>query len=95
MDTEKLKKKLEKKLGNFCDEANGFTETQLKDQIALAAKHLEQIRIAESEDQELNDLKEQIQEIKAPYVESGNIEKQKMQYLGILINEKSLDTPQS
>jgi len=90
MDLVKLEKEIIKN-GNeqFCGEVRGMTLQQVKDTLAIESQNFEVVVKAQDEDEELNRLKEDLKELKAPYLESKKAIKTKIRFLVGMLEEKS------
>lgn len=92
MNLTKLEKAIEKINESFCGEVRGMTEAQIKDVVCRLALQVEDITTAKENDSELEDLKQQIKEIEAPYKESlKNLRTQLKFAIGIMDEKKGIE----
>lgn len=87
--SEKLKKQVQKKFPVFTDAVDGLSAKDLEGQLLHYSKHREETLIAQKEDKQLEDAKELVKELNAPYSEAVADLKLKTAYLALLIKEKS------
>jgi hypothetical protein len=93
MDRAMLKKKVQKDNPTFTDSVDGLTVTDLEKNMLMYAKHKEDTEMALKEDEEIQDIQEQLKELKAPYGDAMKSLKMKMAYINILIREKTDGEP--
>jgi hypothetical protein len=90
MDLVKLEKELNKINETFVGEIRGMTLTQLKDRLSLESLRSQEVSQAKADDQELQDAKDLVREISAPYNSSLKIQKQKIQFIVSQLEEKTI-----
>jgi hypothetical protein len=88
-DTAAIKKKMQKNDGIFTDSVDGLLPEDVKKQILLYSQHQYDADMALKNDDEINSLSEQLAEMKAPYMEVLKKLKSKIQYLHIILKEKT------
>jgi hypothetical protein len=93
MDRAMLKKKVQKDNPTFTDSVDGLTVTDLEKNMLMYAKHKEDTEMALKEDEEIQDIQEQLKELKAPYGDAMKSLKMTMAYINILIREKTDGEP--
>lgn len=90
-DLVKLEKSIQEHDESFCGEVRGMTEVQLKDALARLSMQNESVVKAKEDDSELNELKDQVKELTAPYRESMKKLKSKIKFVvGIMEEKKDL-----
>lgn len=87
IDNQKFKSKIEKEYPNFVEGLEGLSKEDLEKNLLIYAKHREQTEYAKRNDDELNELKEQVKELQAPYNDTLKALKAKMGYLNVLLME--------
>jgi hypothetical protein len=84
-----LKEKVQKKFPTFADAVDGLGSQDLEKQLLHYSKSREEVLCAQREDKQLEDAKEQVKELNAPYSESLGDLKIKTAYLALLLKEKN------
>ena len=90
MDIIKLEKEIAKHNESFCGEVRGYTETQIKDALGRESLRAQEISQAKSNDEELQEAKASVREVSKPYNESLKIQKQKIEFLVTMLEEKTI-----
>lgn len=85
---EKLKSKVEREFPEFTSVVDGMSVEELDARLLALAKHQEEVDEALANNQELEQLKERIKEIKEPFMSTKKALKLKMKYVHALIKEK-------
>lgn len=84
--------KLEKKLGeNNASHFRGMSKSELEYKLLEMANHREEIVTTQKNDTQLNDTKELLKELNAPYKEQLQQNKLKCRFIHLLLKEKSLE----
>ena len=90
-DPAALKKKLQKKDPVFTDSVDGLPAPDLKQNILLYSKHMHDTEMALKNDEEIQDVQEQLKEMKAPYTETMRMLKEKIKYLHLILKDKEIE----
>lgn len=90
MDITKLEKEIAKHNESFAGEVRGMTETQLKDTLARISLRAQEIIQAKQDCDELTEAKQTVKEISAPFNEALKKEKQKIEFLVRILEEKTI-----
>lgn len=90
MDITKLEKEISKHNEQFCGQARGMTLTQLKDTLARESLGLQETSQAMKDDFELSEAKATVKEMSAPYREIMKKQKQKIEFLICMLEEKQI-----
>lgn len=88
MDITKLEKEIAKHNESFCSEVRGMTETQIKDTLARESLKSQEISQAKADCEELQEAKQTVKEISQPYNEAQKKQKQKIEFLVKILEEK-------
>jgi hypothetical protein len=88
-DTASIKKKMQKSDSIFTDSVDGLLPEALKQHIVTYSQYHHDSAMALKNDEQINDTQELLAELKAPYTETLKKLKAKLQYLHILLKEKS------
>lgn len=88
-DNASLKKKLQKEDSIFTDSVDGLLPEEIKKTIVVYSQHQHDSTMALKNDEQINDTQELLKELKAPYNEVLKKLKSKIQYLHILLKEKT------
>lgn len=83
-----LKKKAQKDYPDFTDSVDNLKLTDLEVNMLTLAKYREETELAKKKDVELEQTKEKVAELQAPYNDALKALKTKMAYLGLLIQER-------
>lgn len=84
-----LVKKLEKISPEFIDSINSSSAKDLESSMSIYSKHREDTSIAKQSDEALNDAKDQVKELSAPYNETQKILKLKIKLIHLMLKEKN------
>lgn len=90
MDITKLEKEIAKYNESFVSEVRGMTLSQIKDTLARESIRLQEIDLTMEKDEELADVKAQLKEIKAPYMDSKKKQRLLIQFLVVNLEEKTI-----
>lgn len=90
MDITKLEKEIAKHNESFAGEVRGMTETQVKDTLARESLRAQEIIQAKSDCEELHDAKQLVKEISGPFNEALKKQKQKIEFLVRILEEKTI-----
>lgn len=83
-----IKKKVEKEYEMFAELANAMGLEEIDKNILMYAKHREDTEMAKKIDTDLNNAKESVKELSAPYNEALSVLKLKLSYLNIILKER-------
>jgi hypothetical protein len=86
----KLEKKLQDKQPTFLEEVAGLSGKQLEDRLLGLAKGRQEILASQEQDETLQQAKDTVKELAAPYRESLSLTDLKMRYVAELIKEKGM-----
>lgn len=90
MDIVKLEKEISKHNENFCSESRSMTLTQIKDSLARESLGLQETVQAMKDDDGLTEAKLTVKEMSAPYREVMKKQKQKIEFLVAMLEEKQI-----
>lgn len=90
MDITKLEKEIAKHNEQFCCEVRAMTETQIKDTLARESLRAQEISQVKSDCEELQEAKATVKEISAPFNEAAKKQKQKIEFLVKILEEKTI-----
>lgn len=88
MDIVKLETEINKHNESFCGEVRGYTETQMKDALARESLRLQEIVQAKADCEELQEAKQTVKEISTPFNDASKKQKQKIEFLVKILEEK-------
>ena len=90
MDIVKLEKEIAKFNESFTSEVRSMTETQAKDVLARESLRAQEISQAKSDDDQLTEAKMTVKEMSAPYNEALKKQKQKIEFIVKILEEKTI-----
>ncbi len=90
MDIVKLEKEIAKFNESFTSEVRSMTETQIKDTLARESLKSQEISQAKQDCEELQEAKQTVKEISQPYNEAQKKQKQKIEFLVRILEEKTI-----
>jgi hypothetical protein len=88
IDVTALETKIKEFDESFCGEVRGLTLSQVKERLNLLAIQLEDSINSLKNNEEFKDLKEDLKEFKAPFLETQNKLKKKLQFIVAMSKEK-------
>ncbi len=89
---DKLCDKVEKKYETFVETTEGLTKEQLDVRLLKYSKYAEETKMAKANDEQLNEAKEIVSSLSAPYSEALGALKDKMAYINLLLKYEHGDT---
>lgn len=84
----KFVEKMRKKEALFTETVDTLSDEDLSKNLLLYSKQREEVALALADSEEIEQLEEQLKELKAPYKESLQILKNKIKYIAILLKDK-------
>lgn len=87
----KLKKKMQKEYPNFVEVTDVMTLSELKKSMSKYANYAEETKLALKCDEEINNHKEVVKELSAPYKDALKALNAKMAYVHIAMKDKAVD----
>lgn len=97
MDIVKLEKEIAKFNESFCGEVSGMTVTQIKDRLAAESLEIQKINIFVDTNEDIKKLKEEynlakdrLKEILKPSKEAKKIQNDKVKFLLVKLEEKTI-----
>ncbi len=91
MDITKLETEICKFNESFCGEIRSLTLQQIKDRLAHESLESQTISQAKADCEELKEAKDTVREISKPFNESLKKQKQKIEFIVRILEEKKLD----
>jgi uncharacterized protein YlxW (UPF0749 family) len=90
-DSNKFKKKMQKTMPSFTDSVEGLSIEDTDKQILLLSKQLKLVEMEMELDEEIEQLKNTLKEMQAPYNDAKKMLKNKVTYLALLLQEKGVN----
>jgi len=86
---QKFLEKMRKTFGNFVDSVDGLPVSELEKNLTIYTKHREDTEMAQRVDKALNDAKELVSELSAPYKQVIGALKMKLRFIHLLMKFKN------